>query len=116
MTPSCYLIFVSGAIIFTWSYLMRRNFSTEKYYYIMIHAVFYPLLNQLYQTLYLKNSCINMIFLSCHTYLVRDRHPPARIVDLISVFNRDNMLLNLQWSAPGDDLNVGRGTMVKQEI
>nr|XP_018672742.1 uncharacterized protein LOC100182654 [Ciona intestinalis] len=41
---------------------------------------------------------------------VVDRFPPSRIIDLRGNIDESRKLLRLSWSAPGDDLNVGRAT------
>ncbi|XP_078481065.1 uncharacterized protein LOC100182654 [Ciona intestinalis] len=41
---------------------------------------------------------------------VVDRFPPSRIIDLRGNIDESKKLLRLSWSAPGDDLNVGRAT------
>lgn len=58
----------------------------------------------------LQQKCVKKYF---HV-AVKDRFPPSRIVDLQGRVETNQKLLNLRWSAPGDDLDIGRGMWEKR--
>ena len=60
-------------------------------------------------TSYLNNKSCVRVLMSTIFSSVRDRYPPARVLDLKATYMQENSSLRLEWSAPGDDLGEGTG-------
>jgi len=57
-----------------------------------------------------------VFIVSNFTGSVTDRTPPDRITDLLADFGSErngNTIFTLSWTAPGNDLNVGRGDVMQ---
>ena len=57
-----------------------------------------------------------MVFFKVEKGLARntDVYPPNRVTDLkVVAMQVDQMILTIQWTAPGDDLDTGRGNFVR---